>query len=243
VVKLHQILPIERDAKGRATSALTKAHRLLEKAPLLSGIQRTYRAKEEGGDGLPPESTRVQVRAGAVIAEVVKVLASTYDIIATKETANQGASADVVVGDEVLLTDVPVSVLIFLEKQLVDLATFVRKLPVLDPAEQWVYDQATDTWVTEPFETTRSRKLPRSFEKAPATEHHPAQVEMYFEDLIVGTWTTIKHSGALPAARVKELRERVETLQRAVKMAREAANDAEVTEVKIGRVFLDYLFG
>ena len=242
MVKLHQILPVEKDAKAQAVAALTKAHHLLEKHPQQSGIQRTYRAKDDGGDHLPPESTRVQVRAGAVIAEVVTVMARAFDVVATKETANRTASADLVVGDDVLLPDIPVAVLLYLEKQLVGLYKFVRSLPVLDPSEQWVYDQTTDTWATEPYETTRSKKIPRSFEKAPATEHHAAQVEMYFEDVIVGTWTTIKRSGALPAARIKVLIERVETLQRAVKMAREAANDVAIDDVKIGRTFFDYLF-
>jgi hypothetical protein len=242
VVKLHQILPVEKDAKAQAVAALTKAHHLLEKQPLLSGIQRTYRPKDDGGDQLPPESTRVQVRTAAVIADVVMSMTRAFDIVATKETANRNASADLVIGDHVLLTDVPVAVLLFLEKQLVNLHTFVAKLPVLDPSEQWVYDETADTWATEPFETTRSRKLPRSYEKAPATQHHPAQVEMYFEDVIVGTWTTVKRSGALPAARIKVLLERVEILQRAVKLAREAANTAEVENVKIGRQFFDFLF-
>ncbi|WP_211293409.1 hypothetical protein, partial [Amycolatopsis pretoriensis] len=68
MVKLHQILPVEKDAKAQAFAALKNADHLLEKQPLLSGISRTYRPKEDGGDPLPPESTRVQVRAGAVIA-------------------------------------------------------------------------------------------------------------------------------------------------------------------------------
>ncbi|WP_086678611.1 hypothetical protein, partial [Amycolatopsis pretoriensis] len=181
-------------------------------------------------------------RAGAVIADVVLKMTRAFDAVATKETANRNASADLVVGDVTLLDNVPVAVLLFLEKQLVSLNTFIRRLPVLDPSEQWEYDETTDTWSTEPFETTRSKKLPRSYEKAPATEHHKAQVEMYFEDVIVGTWTTVKRSGALPAARIKILIERVETLQRAVKMAREAANTVEVEDVKIGRRFFDFLF-
>ncbi|SEF34470.1 hypothetical protein SAMN05421837_107403 [Amycolatopsis pretoriensis] len=242
MVKLHQILPVEKDAKAQAFAALKNADHLLEKQPLLSGISRTYRPKEDGGDPLPPESTRVQVRAGAVIADVVLKMTRAFDAVATKETANRNASADLVVGDVTLLDNVPVAVLLFLEKQLVSLNTFIRRLPVLDPSEQWEYDETTDTWSTEPFETTRSKKLPRSYEKAPATEHHKAQVEMYFEDVIVGTWTTVKRSGALPAARIKILIERVETLQRAVKMAREAANTVEVEDVKIGRRFFDFLF-
>jgi hypothetical protein len=34
--------------------------------------------------------------------------------------------------------------------------------------------------------------------KAEATEKHPAQVEVYHEDVVVGQWKTVKFSGALP---------------------------------------------
>ena len=70
--------------------------------------------------------------------------------------------------------------------------------------------------------------------KAEATEKHPAQVEVYYEDVVVGHWRTVKFSGALPASRVKELLERVDKLQQAVKFAREEANDSEVTDQQIG---------
>ena len=66
---------------------------------------------------------------------------------------------------------------------------------------------------------------------------------MYTEDVIVGTWTTIKFSGALPAAKIREMRERVTKLAQAVKFARETANSADVTDVTIGDAVLSYVFG
>lgn len=66
---------------------------------------------------------------------------------------------------------------------------------------------------------------------------------MYFEDVPVGTWTTVKFSGALPAQRVNELRTRVEKLADAVRFAREGANETEITDQKIGATVFGYLFG
>jgi hypothetical protein len=129
-----------------------------------------------------------------------------------------------------------------LEKQLVDLATFIRKLPVLDQSEQWTYDPTTDAYATAPVETTRTKKVPKAFVRAPATQHHQAIVDAFHEDVIVGTWTTVKFSGALPAARIKVLVDRVEALQRAVKTAREAANSVPVVDMKIGEKFFGFLF-
>src|SRR5690606_37924291 len=131
------------------------------------------------------------------------------------------AKADVVVNGTVILSQVPATYLLFLEKQLTDLHTFVRKLPVLDASETWTFDNSADCWATEPLQTTKTKKIPRNHVKAEATEHHPAQVEVYYEDVIVGHWRTAKFSRALPATRVNELIERVEKLQQAVKFARE----------------------
>jgi len=76
---------------------------------------------------------------------------------------------------------------------------------------------------------------------AEATDHHPAQVTVWHEDVIVGTWTTTKLSGALPASRVAELLGRVTALHDAVRHAREEANCAPARDVKIGKLILDYV--
>ena len=130
----------------------------------------------------------------------------------------------------------------FLEKQLVDLHTFIKKLPVLDASESWTYDASADCWATEPVQTVRTKKIPRNHGKAEATEKHPAQVEVYYEDVSVGNWRTVKFSGALPAKRVHDLLARVERLQEAVKFAREEANNLEVEEQKVGEKIFHYLF-
>ena len=105
---------------------------------MLAGISRTYQPKDEEGEQLPPESTRVQVQAEDVLRETAATLTRLFDVTATKDWANCTARADVKVDGRVLVADVPVSYLLFLEKQLTDLHTFVKKLPVLDAAESWV---------------------------------------------------------------------------------------------------------
>jgi hypothetical protein len=148
-----------------------------------------------------------------------------------------------VVDGKALLTGVPVTYLLFLEKQLVDLHTFIKKLPVLDASETWAFDASADCWATEPVQTARTKKIPRNHVKAEATEKHPAQVEVYHEDVVVGYWKTVKFSGALPAKRMNELLERLERLQKAVKFAREEANNQTAEEQKVGRTVLGYIFG
>ncbi|HET6383728.1 MAG TPA: hypothetical protein VFJ58_10075 [Armatimonadota bacterium] len=240
--RLNQIIAVEKGVKSRSLQELTEAHHALQKPALLTGISRTYRPKDEEGETLPPESTKVQVKAEEMIRETAEVLQKLFDVTATKDWANCEAKADIVVDGRTLLSQVPATYLLFLEKQLVDLYTFVRKLPILDAADTWVFDASADCWATEPIQTLRTKKVPRNHVKAEATHEHPAQVEVYYEDVTVGHWRTVKFSGALPAQRVNALLERVEKLQQAVKFAREEANNAEVNERKVGEVFFGYLF-
>jgi len=242
MAKLNQIIAVEKSVKSKAHADLTEAHQQLQKPALLAGLSRTYRPKDDEGERLPPESTRVQVRAQEVIRKTSEVLTELFDIVATKDFANCEARADVVVDGEILLVQAPVTYLLFLEKQLVDLHTFVKKLPVLDPSESWVEDPTQNCFATEAVETVRTKKVPRNHVKAEATEKHPAQVDVYYEDIAVGYWRIVKFSGALPARQEAALLARVEKLQKAVKFAREEANGVEVKSQKVGAAILAYLF-
>jgi len=243
MARLNQIIAVEKGVKSRSFQELTEAHHALQKPALLAGIARTYQPKDEEGEQLPPEATKVQVKAEEIIRQTGGILTRLFDVTATKDWTNCTARANVVLDGQPLLTQVPVTYLLFLEKQLVDLHTFVRKLPVLDAADSWTYDASIDCWATEPVQTVKTKKVPRNHVKAEATEKHPAQVEMYYEDVVVGHWKTVKFSGALPARRVNELLERVEKLQQAVKFAREEANGVDVTDQEVGDRVFRYLFG
>jgi hypothetical protein len=243
MAKLNQIIAVEKGVKSKSFQELTEAHHAVQKAALLTGLSRTYQPKDEEGEQLPPESTRVQVRVAEVMAEVRQALTRLFDVILTKDVANGAAKADIVVDGTTIATEVPVTYLLFLEKQLTDLHTFVKKLPSLDAAESWSFNDSADCWSTEAVRTIRTKKVPRNHVKAEATEKHPAQVEVYYEDIPVGYWSTVKFSGALPAKRISELLERVEKLQHAVKFAREEANGTDVVDRKVGDKVFGYLFG
>src|SRR5437868_6044500 len=146
MAKLNQIIAVEKGIKSRSFQELTEAHHALQKPALLAGIARTYRPKDEEGEQFPPESTRVQIKAQEIIRQTAEVLTKLFDVTATKDWANTRARADVVVDGVTLLGQVPATYLLFLEKQLVDLQTFVKKLPTLDAAETWTFDPSADSW-------------------------------------------------------------------------------------------------
>lgn len=246
VTLLNQIIAVRAGVRGDVEKKLTKHYHLLQRPELLSGGTRTYTPKDDEGFRYPDETTAVQVKAEQVLREVAADLTKLFDVTAAQDWTNQHARADVVLFTSkdpvVLLTDVPVSYLMFLEKQLTNIETLIRKLPVLPATESWTFDPASDIYRSEPVGTVKTAKVRRNHQLAPATDRHPAQVESYTEDVPVGTWSTVKHSGALPAKRVNAMLARVTALMEAVKFAREQANLEGVTQPDPGRRVFDYLF-
>jgi len=242
MTRLNQVVALEAGAKGEAVRALETTKGKAKLDTLLAGISRTYQPRDEEGDRLPPESTQVQVTVAQMLADLRPPLQRLYDLTATKERANMGATAGVIVDGQAVLTDVPIVVLLFLERQLGELRAVVQALPVLDPAEQWSESEPGVFHARERL-TARTVKLPRAFVRYEATKEHPAQVDVVNDDKVVGDWTTIKFSGAMRAADKAAILERIRKLTAAVLTAREEANSVSVTDEELGAPVLAYLFG
>lgn len=240
-MKLNQYIALLKGGKSDGEGALTRAYHAIQKTPLLSGVLKTYAPRDEEGENLPSESNILQLRVPVIIEDMTPALIRMFDLTATVDKGNQVATANIVIDDVVLVGDVPVSTLISLEKKLVDFATFVAKLPVLDAAEEWVEADDGLSFKTLPSRKVRTKKIPRNHVKAAATDKHPAQVELYYEDVVVGDWTTVQFSGAITSKQQRELASKVAKLQQAVKIAREEANSTEVTDFKIGAQIFQYL--
>lgn len=244
MAKLNAILAVEKTAKSEGEKTLTKAYQDVQKDVLINGISRNYQPRDEEGDQLPSESTQVQKSAEAFLKDVADGMSRLFDVTLTKDSANREASADVKVDGKTILKDVPVTYLLFLEKKLIDIKTFITKIPILDPASKWTADenQEAGVYAADPVKTTRTKKIPRNHVLSEATDKHPAQVQVYQEDVIIGDWTTVKFSGALPAARKAALLDRVNRLSDAVKVAREEANSIEAKDREAADAVFGFLF-
>jgi len=240
--KLNQVIAVANGKKSQAEKTLTEIYHRLQKPELFNGLSRKYTPLDEEGETQPSEEKLPQFNVTDSIDAAKSVLTELINIVATQDTANTQAKADVVVDEKVILKDVPVTHLLFLEKQLTDIGTFVSKLPTLDSSERWNYDSSVDCYVTVPVKSNKSKKVYRNHVKAEATEKHPAQVEVYTEDVKVGTWETTKFSTCVDAKRKNELQSRVKQLQEAVKFARENANSIEVKKVNFADGILDFVF-
>jgi predicted transcriptional regulator len=244
MAQLNQIVAVEKGVKSRTNRELSELYKDLQKNVPMSGITRTYRPKNEDGDQLPSETTRVQFSVDDLTTKLASTLGNLVNVTFTKELGNTEAKADVVVEGNVILESVPVGMLLFLEKMLQDVHTFVTHIPVLDAAESWSYDSSTNTYKSATVDTARTKKVPRNHVKAEATDRHPAQVEMYYEDVVVGFWSTTKFSGALPQETKDRYLKNVTALRDAVKYAREQANALPVEDQHIaGDSVFDFIFG
>ena len=136
----------------------------------------------------------------------------------------------------------PVSYLLFLEKQLQDVKTFVSSLPVLSIDKDWQRDPNRGCYVTSPKETVKTKRIVDFVVAYEATEHHPAQIKEVSKDVIEGVWSLIDFSGALPQDRVNLILNRVDKLQKAVIQAREEANGRDVQQKQVADALFSYLF-
>lgn len=242
-MKLHQLIAAEKDKKAAADRDVTTGYHTLQKSQLFGGFTKKYAPAVEDGTQLPPEGQRLQAKVPDVLERIGNGMTRIIDLAATKDTTNQGASAPVKVNGADITSPLPVSTLLFLEKQLVHIRTIVDAIPVLPADEEWTADEVLDCWVSEAAQTLRQVTVTDYRQIAPATDKHAAQMVEVKKPVVEDTWTTVKFSGAVPAWRKQVLRGRVDTLIVAVKTAREEANQADVADVRVGAAIMDYLFG
>lgn len=243
MAKLNQLLSIEKNVKNKREDELTKLYQDVQKPDLLNGFSKTYQAKTENGDVLPPQTKKVQVKAEETLKLASKALIDIFDVVAQKDATNCKAAADVIVEGQTIMKNVPAVHLLFIEKKLVDLGQFMKKLPTLSQDESWEVDAAQGLYRTAPVEVISTKKVEDFKVIVPPTKEHPAQTVKVVEDIAVGSWKTVKFSGALPVDRIRELQERVDKLTRAVKYAREEANQTPAVELKTGDAAMKYIFG
>jgi hypothetical protein len=241
MAKLNQIIAVEKGAKSQNTAVLSEIYKAAQKAPLFDGFSKTYQPLDDDGEVFPPESKHVQYRVGDVIKQATNSLTDLFTVTARKDWTNTQAKADIKIGGKVLLSGVPVSYLLFLEKNILDLRTFVNSLPTLDQAEIWT--QGDGLWRTAPIQTHKSKKIQKPVVLYEATPQHPAQVQLAGEDVTIGHWRNVKLSGAIPVTEKQAFVARVEKLLRAIKEAREEANAIEeVTVPKVAEALFSYVF-
>lgn len=241
VRKLHQVVALIKGAQERHNKAINLLHHQTQRSELYTGLSRVYQRKDDDGDQFPPESQLVQRQAEDDLKAIAGHVTALLNLTGTKDYANMGATASVVVDGNVLIAEAPVPFLLFYQKQLEDFRTIVTKTVILDPTVQWTRDDNAGFWRSNTTQTTKTRKVPKVLVKYDATDKHPAQTETYMVDEVIGTWEKTDFSGALAGDRKAQLLDRINKVIDAVKVAVEEANQVEAPELNLGEATFAYL--
>jgi hypothetical protein len=249
--KLCAIVAVVNGKKTRTQKEVTDVYHKFQK-PLFDGLLKTFIPAAESTDTegrpvvsetFPDEKKKVIYTVEQAFKDIQSALSDTIDVTATQDYANCKAKSDVMVNGKVVLSQVPVTHLLWLEKQLVDLRTNLNTIPTLDPKEDWFWDANVSSNATQPEMQNKTKKMQKVLVKYAATKEHPAQTEMVTEDVVIGKWKTIKYSSAISEDTKRIICQRADKLVEAVKMAREEANQLEVENVKNADKIFEYVFG
>ncbi|MBU8921226.1 MAG: hypothetical protein KOO63_05350 [Bacteroidales bacterium] len=240
--KLHELLSVEPDVVGTAKAIVDEGISTLgKKGERFTGLRKTYQPLDEEGTSYPPEITQVQETVSGKLDYVAGTLAKAINIVLSKEVTNTLTSAKLLIGKEDF-GEFPATVYLALEKQVKEFRRVLQAVPTLDPAYTWKADPGrAHTMVTDTVETQRTEKQHQPVVMYEATKEHPAQVEMISRDVVVGNWNTIKESGMISVRAKSEMLARCDQVIRAIKTARQRANDIEASKVTVGMAILKFI--
>jgi hypothetical protein len=241
--KLHEILAVESDLKATATRVINETKLLFGNTDRFTGRIRRYRPLQEGGEQLSDQRSEVSTTVADEVGRIASTVGKWLDVAIQKEQSNTKTSADVIVDGTVLLADLCAPALLNLEGKLVEIRKVYAAIPTNDLAERWQWDDGLGAFVSDPRTTYSTKKIMHSFEASPATKEHPAQVSVYTEDERVGAWETTLFSGAISPVEKQVRLERIDTLLRAVKQARQRANSVEASTAQVAATVFHFING
>lgn len=251
--KLHEVLAVEADLEGKAKRVTEEASATFKSKPhLFQGKVRTLELFT-GDDEVSKKAAEDAERQEQVLVTTVPAkldyvwqsLIAHWDAVAQKEATNQTAKADVIIGGTTVLSSVPVTFLLSLEAKLKQLRAIYEVIPTLEPNISWAdapdvgsnVKRSPETSALKTAKTTDYRTI------APATDKHQAQVVSVEKVVNVGVYKQSVTSGLVTPAQKSIWLGRIDELLRAVKQARQRANEAELVSVNSSQAIARYIHG
>ena len=249
--KLHEILAVEPDREGIANKIMQETQQVFKsKHNLFQGGEKQLKMLEDTEDAKAVEEaaserqimqTTVQDRLDYTQEAIVNWL----DTVFQKEVTNQtNAKADLIVDGQTLATDVPATFLLGLETKLKAIRNMYFQIPTLAPGVEWeeAFDEGDGVFRAKDVEIrSKTAKQIKSRVLYEATKEHPAQIEKWTEDSVVGHFRTSVTSSMLPAAEKAAILGRIDKLIQATKQARQRANNVDATDAKIASAIFGYI--
>lgn len=247
--KLHELLAVDGSLKAQADKTRSELMATFEKKThLFTEKTVSYKPFGENEATVVEGQLDLQTTVPKELKWISEFLIKSLDVAYQVAEANTVARADIVLENGVtLLSQIPATSILELEKRAKELHDFVVSIPTLDPAKGFRLDadKGSDVFKAREDKKTRTKKTNKVLTLAPPTDKHPAQVQVVVEDVPVGEITTLEWSGLITTATKGDMLSRVEMLTRALKKARSRANEVEISnsDKKIGAEIVSFVFG
>ena len=240
-MRLSQAIALGVDARRTHDQHVQVLKTLMTNQDAMNGSHRRYEPINDDEPTLPPESKLAQLTWLEGMRTAHDVMANLFSVQAIRDFGNCISDADIMIGDTVLMRKVPPTYLLFLETVLKDLHSVVSGIVERDPVRDWTFDDSSGKYRAPETRQVRQERRKVALQLTPTTTEHPGTAQIVEEAKAVGYWIETKESGAIGRTEKRALLLKIETLQRAVKMAREEANANAVDDIDV-KPLLDFLF-
>lgn len=245
MTKLHEILAVENELQKKFKQSLDQTSKMFVQSPMLfMGTIRELITFVDDGKEYPVERQSMSATVGEVLDKTSESIIDYLNVMCQKESANQLAKADIIVNGMVLESDVPATCLLGLETKMKEIRKMFQDIPTLNLSDEWEIDEVRGEGVFKMKHDEKKLKTENTIQHkvlVEPTEHHPAQIEKWTEQVPVGTFVKKVWSGMLSPADKGYLLERVEEVYTAVRQARQRANCQEVSKNNVGSSLMSYI--
>jgi len=247
-MKLHESLAVNTSIETQAGKVRSElANSFQSKGHLFTEKLVTFFPNAEGQPPIIESQSKIQTTVRNELALITPFLVKAIDSAYQIAEANTEARADIILEGETtpILTGIPATSLLELEKRLAEVATLINAISTIDPAKAFVADndKTAGYYKAAIVNKPRTKKEKVVLIRYAATVEHPAQTELIDKDVEIGRTQEQEWSGLILPVEKSQLLERVEIMQRAVKAARSRANEQLVDrEKKIGNTIIGYIF-
>ncbi len=242
--QLHETLAAENDIKNQWKQINEETLHVFGKPAMFTGKVTKLTMTKPGLD----EATKAAAEAIGTVHEALGTtvdarLGYTADFFIRlvnhrlqKDLTNQKAVANIIVDGQVIAENVPATFLLDLEDRLAGYRNIYASIPTLDIKKEWSEDTQLGKGVWRTKHAEVKSKTEKGFDfrvLVAATDKHPAQVEKWQTDPVVGKYETTEFSGMWTSARKAEVLSRCDKLIVAVREARARANQTQVERGQI----------
>jgi len=242
--RLHQVLAVEADLEGKYRRICEETIKTFGKSEMFRGSHRKLVSFAENAPEWPEENSELTTTVDERLEYTAGPIVSYFDALLQKEATNQDAVADLVVNGVLIGTALPATFLLGLESRLKYVRKVYESIPTLAVGTKWELapEKGKDIYaMTYPEEKLKSELTFKSQVLVEPTEHHPAQIEKWQEQMPVGKFVKNVWCGMITSSQKSALLQNIDDLLKGVKMARQQANSVEVKKLSIGAGIVSFI--